>query len=157
MDAPIGRNRAGGEHNGDVRAAEKQRIMASAALSPGAPSSFLVRALCSEGEGRSGAPLARLETGVPVCRGRGGRAAEGYLRAPREFCGIGGGTPLVARQIGREGVEEEEKPYGQRRGSVGGARRPRDHAWARRDATARTSSLKACHQISCCPAKCRRE
>lgn len=46
MDPPIGRNRVGDEHDGDVRAAEKQRIMASAALSPVAPSSFLVRALC---------------------------------------------------------------------------------------------------------------
>lgn len=45
MDPPIGRNRVGDEHDGDVCAAEKQRIMASAALSPGAPSSFLVRAL----------------------------------------------------------------------------------------------------------------
>ena len=35
------RRRAGGEHDGDVRAAEAQRIMASVALSPGAPSKLL--------------------------------------------------------------------------------------------------------------------
>lgn len=45
MNTPIGRNRERGERDGGVRAAEKQRIMASAALWPGAPSSFLVRAL----------------------------------------------------------------------------------------------------------------
>lgn len=49
---PIGRKKAGRRQDVEVAAAEKQGIMASAVLSPEAPSSFLVRALASSrGEG----------------------------------------------------------------------------------------------------------
>ncbi|XP_037061574.1 recQ-mediated genome instability protein 1 isoform X2 [Peromyscus leucopus] len=123
MDAPIGRNRERGERDGGVRAAEKQRIMASAALWPGAPSSFLVRALWSEGEGKSGAPLARFEAAVHVWREG---AAQGCLRAPRGICGIGGGRPLRAKS----GGERRRRTLGRRSaaGCVLSGARPRDEA-----------------------------
>lgn len=98
--------------------------MASAALWPGAPSSFLVRALWSEGEGKSGAPLARFGAAVHVWREG---AAQGCLRAPRGSCGIGGGRPLRAKS----GGERRRRTLGRRSAAgccvLSGAR-PRDEA-----------------------------
>lgn len=91
----------GDEHDGDVRAAEKQRIMASAALSPVAPSSFLVRALCGEGEGSSDRPLARLQrrcSRVPGGATAGGFSSpEGVWRDWRRD-----GRPVSARLGGKK-------------------------------------------------------
>lgn len=101
---PTGRNRVGDEHDGDVRAAEKQRIMASAALSPVAPSSFLVRALCSEGEGSSDRALARLRRRCSRVPGGGGR---GGIFEPRgSLARLEEGRTPRPRRIGREEVKE---------------------------------------------------
>lgn len=136
---PTGRNRVGDEHDGDVRAAEKQRIMASAALSPVAPSSFLVRALCSEGEGTSDNPLARLRPAAHVCRE--GAAAGGF--SSPEGDSRDWRRDARARQIGREGVRVgKSKPEERGREGAPGGARPWDHA-ARRGETGRPGRCSA--------------
>lgn len=66
--------------------------MASAELSPGAPSSFLVRALTScGGKGRGGGSLSRELKAVSfTLTGRG--REKGRLRGREEFSGLGGGA-----------------------------------------------------------------
>lgn len=99
--------------------------MASAALSPGAPSSFLVRALCS-GEGgwwSSDSPLARFE-GPFTCVRRG--AAKGCFRAPREFLrdwrrDAGARAELGGKKLKKKKKKEKRKPYNKLyRGRSGG-------------------------------------
>lgn len=84
----------------EVGAAEKQRIMASAVLSPGAPSSFLVRALTSWGEERlGGEPLARSNNCLVHAHREG--PGKGRFPGPKESFGVGGGARAREKSGGK--------------------------------------------------------
>lgn len=111
----------------EVGAAEKQRIMASAVLSPGAPSSFLVRALTSWGEERlGGEPLARSNN----CLVHAHREGQGKGRFPglKESFGVGGGARARDKSGGKrqKGIWESAAAV-----PVLTVARPRDRCCAR--------------------------
>ncbi|XP_072877573.1 recQ-mediated genome instability protein 1 isoform X3 [Chlorocebus sabaeus] len=74
--------------------------MASAVLSPGAPSSFLVRALTSWGEERlGGEPLARSNNCLVHAHREG--PGKGRFPGPKESFGVGGGARAREKSGGK--------------------------------------------------------
>lgn len=81
--------------------------MASAALSPGAPSSFLVRALTS-GRGEGGEkPLARTE-GYPV-HAHGEGAGKGRFQGRESLLGLEEGRQRAGNRAGRGKKKKKKK------------------------------------------------
>lgn len=73
------------------------------------------------------------------CAGReGGGRPKGLFEPRGSFAGLEEGHPSWRGRLGGKEWRKRRSLYGQRRGSAGGARRPRDHARAGRGALARS-------------------